>query len=134
VEPLTTVGKWLAQNGECAYGRVKNFRADGWGYGNMLCLPSIKNNTVYLWNWIWPRDGELIVGGFTNKLKSVKVIATGQSLQFKQEKYRIFLNDMPKEPQDKIAGIAVIALEFDGPPEYVQFAARPQLNKGRIYS
>jgi alpha-L-fucosidase len=131
VEPLTTVGKWLAENGECAYGKVEPFK-DG-GIGSGICALSRKKNTVYLWNWIWPADGELIVGGFTTALKSAKILASGKSLKFTQEKYRIILKDMPKEPQDKIAGVAVIALEFGGVPETVRFAARPPLNQGKIY-
>jgi alpha-L-fucosidase len=127
------VGKWLAKNGQCAYGKVERFK-EGWGVGSGICTMSKKKNTVYLWNWIWPKDGELIVGGFTTVLKSAKILATGEALQFTQEKYRIILKDMPKEPQDKIAGVAIIALEFAGEPETVHFAARPPLNQGRIYS
>jgi alpha-L-fucosidase len=133
VEPLTTVGKWLAQNGECAYGRVDRFK-DGWGYGSGVCSLSKKGKTIYLWNWIWPKDGELIIGGFIGKLKAARVLGTGEELKFTQEKYRILLRDMPKEPRDKIAGVAVIALEFEGEPETVRFAARPALNEGKIYS
>ncbi|MDR0670399.1 MAG: alpha-L-fucosidase [Treponema sp.] len=132
VEPLTTVGNWLAKNGECVYGRPDRFQA-GWGSGSGICAMSRKKNTVYLWNWIWPKSGELVVGGFTTTLKSAKILASGTNLKFTQEKYRIIFNDMPKEPQDKIAGVAVIALEFDGVPEMVHFAARPPLNQGKIY-
>jgi alpha-L-fucosidase len=132
VKPLTTVGKWLAKNGKCAYGRLERI-PEGAGCGSGVCALSKKKNTVYLWNWIWPKDGELIAGGVTTKLKTAKILATGESLKFTQEKYRIIFKDMPKEPQDKIAGVAVIALEFDKSPETVRYAARPPLNDGRIY-
>jgi alpha-L-fucosidase len=133
VEPLSTVGKWLAKNGECAYGKVDRI-SDTWGYGSGLCTISQKGNKAYLWNWIWPRDGELVVGGYTTPLKSAKILATGESLIFTQEKYRITLKDMPKTPRDEIAGVAVIVLEFESTPEHVRFAARPPLNQGKIYS
>jgi alpha-L-fucosidase len=133
VEPLTTVGKWLAKNGRAAYGKVDRFR-EGWGVGSGVCSMSKKKNTVYLWNWIWPRDGELIVGGFTTKLVSAKLLAGGAALEFTQEKYRVILKNLPKDPQDKIAGVAVIALEFAGEIETVHFAARPPLNQGKIFS
>jgi alpha-L-fucosidase len=132
VEPLSAVGKWLAENGRCVYGKVDPLQ-DGWGFGSGVCALSRKGNTVYLWNWIWPRDGELIVGGFKTPLKSAKILASGKSLAFSQEKYRLILKDLPPEPQDRIAGVAVIALEFDGVPETLRFAARPPLNQGRIY-
>ncbi|MDR3333280.1 MAG: alpha-L-fucosidase [Treponema sp.] len=133
VEPLTTVGKWLAKNGECAYGKVDRISGN-WGYGSGICSISQKKNRAYLWNWIWPRDGELVVGGYTTKLKSAKILATGENIAFTQEKYRITLKDMPKEPQDKIAGVAVIVLEFESTPETIRFPARPPLTQGRIYT
>jgi len=131
VEPLTTVGAWLAKHGECAYGKVD--RLDGWGWGSGVGSLSRKGNTVYVWNWIWPRGGETILGGFTTPLKSVRLLDTGTNVAFTQEKYRIVLRNLPTEPPDRIAGVAVLALEFDGPPETVRFAARPPLNQGRIY-
>ncbi|MDR2618159.1 MAG: alpha-L-fucosidase, partial [Treponema sp.] len=65
--------------------------------------------------------GDFAVGGFTTKLKSARVLGSGVNLKFTQEKYRIVFNDVPKEPQDKIAGVAVIALEFEGKPEAARF-------------
>jgi alpha-L-fucosidase len=132
VEPLTTVGKWLAQYGECAYGKVERI-TDIWGYGSGLCSVSIKDNTAYLWNWIWPKSGDFAVGGFTTTLKSARVLGTGVNLKFTQEKYRILFSDVPKEPQDRIAGVAVIALEFEEKPVSLHFPARPPLNLGKIY-
>jgi alpha-L-fucosidase len=133
VEPLTAVGKWLTQYGECAYGKVDRVSTN-WGYGSGICSISVKGNTVYLWNWIWPKSGDFVAGGFTTKLKSAKVLGSGVNLKFTQEKYRIIFSDVPREPQDKIAGVAVIALEFEGKPEMVSFPARPPLNDGKIYS
>ncbi|AEF80605.1 alpha-L-fucosidase [Leadbettera azotonutricia] len=133
IGPLATVGKWLAKYGECAYGKM-NKVTETWGYGSGICSVSIKGNTAYLWNWIWSKSGDFVVGGFTTKLKSAKILGTGASLKFTQEKYRIIFSGVPKEPQDKIAGVAVIALEFEGKPKYVRFAARPPLNQGKIFS
>jgi hypothetical protein len=133
VEPLSAVGQWLAKNGEAAYGKVELFK-EGWGFGSGLCALSKKANTVYAWNWIYPPSGELIIGGFTTKLASARMLGTGQKLSFVQEKYRIILRDLPKEGRDTIAGVTVIALEFEGRPETVRFAARPPLNRGRVYS
>jgi alpha-L-fucosidase len=131
VEPLTTVGKWLEQYGECVYGKVSRIRG-GWGYGSGVCSLSQKGNTVYLWNWIWPKNNELIIGGFCGKLKSVRLAGSGRPLDYTQEKYRIFLKNLPQEGRDKITGVAMIALEFEEAPETVSFAARPPLNGGRI--
>jgi alpha-L-fucosidase len=133
VEPLTAVGKWLARHGECVYGRVDS-AVDRWGCGSGTCDISIKDRTVYLWNWIWPKDGEFVIGGFTTKLNSARILGSGENLKFTQEKYRIIFHDVLREPQDTIAGVAVIALEFEEKPASLRFPARPPLNQGRIYS
>ncbi|MDR2101089.1 MAG: alpha-L-fucosidase [Treponema sp.] len=132
VEPLSIVGKWLEKHGDCAYGKID--RNKGWGVGSGLCSLTRKGNMVYFWNWIWPAEGELILGGFVGKLKSARILGTGQNLSFVQEKYRIILRDLPRDGRDPIAGVTVFALEFDGEPEMVDFAATPPLNHGRIYT
>jgi alpha-L-fucosidase len=133
VEPLTTVGKWLEQYGECVYGNITRVQK-GWGSGSGVCSLSQKKNTFYLWNWIWPGNGELILGGLCGKLASARLVGTDRKLEFVQEKYRIILKNLPPEGRDKIAGVAVIALEFAETPEMVCFAARPPLNGGRVRS
>jgi len=132
VEPLTAVGEWLAKNGEAVYGRADRFDASGLGSG--ICWLSKRGKTVYVWNWIWPPNRELIIGGFTTPLDSVKIIADGRSLPFTQEKYRIIMRDLPKDGRDPIAGVTVLALEFKDEIKTVRYAARPPLNGGRVYS
>ncbi|MCL2831646.1 MAG: alpha-L-fucosidase [Treponema sp.] len=136
VEPLTTVGKWLAKNGEAAYGKVSRFK-EGGGIGSRLCSMSKKGKIVYLWNWIWPPNRELILGGFKTPLVSAKLLADGRSLPFTQEKYRIILKNLPADGREPVAGVTVIALEFNVKPgeeiETQRFAARPPLNGGRVF-
>ncbi|MCL2478652.1 MAG: alpha-L-fucosidase, partial [Treponema sp.] len=132
VEPLTTVGRWLAKNGEAAYGKLSRFK-EGGGIGSRLCSMSKKGKTVYLWNWIYPPNRELIIGGFNTPLLSAKLLADGRSLAFTQEKYRIILKDLPADGRDPIAGVTVIALEFKDEIETQRFASQPPLNGGRIY-
>jgi len=129
-EPLRTVGKWLKENGECAYGKVQRhtFR-----FCNGVTSVSRKDKTVYLWNWIWPDDGEIILGGFKTRLKSAKLLRDGSAITFKQEGYRITLQNLPKTSPDEIAGVAVLALEFEDVPVFVPFPSRPALNNGRTF-
>jgi alpha-L-fucosidase len=131
IEPLSAVGKWLEKNGDCAYGRVS--RPKSWGIGSGLCALTLKGNKAYLWNSIWPTDGELILGGFVSKVKSARILATGRELNFVQEKHRIFLRGLPPDCRDTLVGVTVIVLEFDGEPETIGFASRPQLNNGRVF-
>jgi len=131
IEPLTTVGKWLEKNGEAAYGKMK--RAHGWGGGSGVCWKSQKGNDLYLWNVVWPLEGDMYIGGYSGNLKSASILATGEQLKFAQEKYRIHLTDLPKAPPDKITGVTVIKLSFDGPVEFTRFPATPPLTSGRVY-
>jgi alpha-L-fucosidase len=130
VEPLTKTGNWLKKNGECVYGKLFNFRNTG-GVGGQLCSLSRKGNTVYVWTWIWPTDGELIIGGLTGKLKAARLLDGGKALGFTQEKYRIIFKDLPRDARDSVAGVTVIALEFEGEPGMVSFASQPPLTSGR---
>ncbi|MDR1001528.1 MAG: alpha-L-fucosidase [Clostridiales bacterium] len=131
IEPLTTVGRWLQANGESVYGKMDRDRLDC-SLCNGLCDTTVKGNTVYIWNWIWPKDGALVLGGFTSRLLRAHILGSEDDLQFTQEKYRILLRGL-SERSPGIAGVTVMALEFENKPEFVAFAAIPQLNDGKIY-
>jgi len=130
VEPLTAVGQWLAANGDCTYGALNRHTFQ---FCNGVNSVSLKGNTLYLWNWIWPSDCEVVLGGFKTKLISARVLATGQALCFEQDGYRIFLKDLPAQSPDKTAGVAVLALEFEEAPVFTAFPLRSALNNGRVF-
>ena len=130
VAPLRTVGRWLEVHGECAYGRVERSKYDG---ANGVCTISVKGNDVYLWNWIWPEEGEIVLGGFTSALKSATLLEDGSEIAFSQAGYRIVLTGLPCESPDKIAGVAVIRLRFDEAPGHIRFATTPALTSGQVY-
>jgi alpha-L-fucosidase len=124
---LSQIGQWLRVNGECVYGRPdKSF-----GRSSGVSENTVKGNSVYVWNWIWPAEGTMHLGGFASKLKSARILGCGE-IEFEQEQYRITLKNMPGQSPGA-AGVAVIALEFEKAPEFVRFPLRPPLNKGRIY-
>jgi alpha-L-fucosidase len=131
-EPLGAVGSWLEKNGDCAYGKLDSL-AGRRGIGGQLFSLSRKGNTIYTWNWIWPAGGDLVVGGITGKLKAVRLLGSGRTLSFTQEKYRIVIRDLPRDGRDPIAGVTVAALEFEGEPGFVSYAARPPLCQGRAW-
>ena len=128
IAPLESVGKWLASHGEAVYGAVAKL---GRWMPNGTGRISVKDNTVYHWAWIWPTGGELGFGGLKPKLKSVKLVDSGKSVEFTQSLRRIRLTGLPLACPDDAAGIGVIAMEFDGPPEFVPNAGYPQLHRGR---
>ncbi|MCF7855452.1 MAG: alpha-L-fucosidase [Candidatus Pacebacteria bacterium] len=122
VKPLETVGKWLEQNSEAVYGTV-----DRAPLGTCACGDcSQKGKTVYFWCRCWPGK-EFGLGGFKTPLKSARFLVSGESISFKQEGYRILLRDLPETSPDSLAGVTVIALEFDEPPEHQPRASTPAL-------
>ncbi len=130
VGPLTDVGRWLAANGECAYGTV-DAMADQWGVGNGISTLSRKGSTVYAWTWVWPAGGELVFSGMPTPLRSARVLATGEALPFVQDGTRIVIPDVRADQRDPIAGVTVVALEFTEEPRFVGFPTTPALHGRR---
>jgi hypothetical protein len=118
------------QNGVAVYGNLYNFKGIR-GVGGRLLSLSRKANIVYVWNWIWPESGDLIVAGLTGKLQSARILWNGRNLSFTQEKYRINFGVPKSEDRDPL-GVTVIALEFENEPGMVTYATQPPLVLGRI--
>jgi alpha-L-fucosidase len=132
VEPLTTVGRWLAENGAAVYGRKA--KCSPWPDpsfgGNGLAGVSSDGPTVYLWTWIWPVGGEMAVGGYLEAPRAVRLLCDGKPVKFEHQRNRIVLKDLPKACPDPHAGVTVIAMEFDKAPRYAFGSAYPQLHGG----
>lgn len=132
VEPLTTVGRWLAENGEAVYGKKLKFGT--WPAASGVGGLSHDGARVYLWNWIWPTRGEMMLGGFFSPVRSVCLLKDGSPVQFEQRGHRILLKNLPATPPDKTVGITVLRLEFDGAPEFHSASYYPQLHGGVDYA
>lgn len=130
VEPLTTVGKWLEENGEAVYG--KKVRSP-YFYANRISTTSFDGSTVYFWNWIWPDHGEMVLAGFMSSVKSIRFVKDGTPIEFRQEGHRIILKNLPIDRPDQNAGVTVIALEFGAAPDFQYASYYPQLNRGSSY-
>ncbi len=133
IEPLTTVGRWLKENGKAVYGKL--YRSKGWADGsfggNGICGTSFDGKSLYLWNWIWPANGEMGIGGYMNAPKAVRFLKDGAPIEFEHRGHRILLKNLPKSPPDTHAGITVIEMEFDEAPRYLFASYYPQLHGGR---
>ena len=131
VEPLTTVGRWLAENGQAVYGKKQKFHSGpASGVGGI----SLDGSCVYLWNWIWPTTGEMALGGFASPVRSVRLLKDGSPIAFEQRGQRIILKNLPATPPDSNAGITVLQLEFDCVPEFHRASYYPQLHGGVDYA
>ena len=118
VAPLKTVGKWLAKNGDAVYGPRDRAQWCGSGCGSF----SAKGKKVYFWCRNWAST-EIGLGGFTTKLKSARILATGKPIAFDQTGPRILLKDLPTQCPDKFAGVTVIELEFASKPKHLWCAS-----------
>lgn len=133
-ERLEAVGKWLAVNGAAAYG--KKFRTGPVYSANTLTAVSGDEGgkTLYLWNWVWPKNGELRFGGYMDAPTRVSYLATGEEIDFTHDGHRIILHGLPAEAPDKILGVTVLKMEFDAPPRHVFRSYYPQITGGTDFS
>ena len=115
-ERLTATGKWLAAHGEAVYGTCDRTQ------GLFEWMPTgqwtLKGKTAYYWCSRWP-GSELAIGGIRAKLVKASLLAGGKPVSFVQEKDRMLLKGLPKACPDKVAGVAVLKLEFASKPKQV---------------
>ncbi len=126
-EPLRKVGAWLRENGEAVYGlHYRKYAGDIQANQVGNCTASPDKKTVYVWNYIWPHTGTMILGGYKNAPRRVTVLATGEEISCRRDGYRLILEKLPEKSPDKTLGIAVLKMEFDEPAEYLYGSYYPQ--------
>ena len=116
VERLTSVGEWVAQNGEALYGSAERVGS------RMEWMPTgrwtLKDNVAYYWCTRWP-GSELVIGGLQAKVEAASLLATGEPIDFEQTESRLVLKGLLPSNPDEIAGVSVIKLVCDAPPHQV---------------
>lgn len=132
VGPLRKVGAWLRENGRAVYGKKDKTQVLS-NFVNGLSYVSQEGDTIYLWNWIWPKDRMLIVGGDFGGavLRDATMLRDNSKVEFEQRGARIFLRGLPEKSPDETLGIAVFALRFDRPvKKIIRCSNYPQANAG----
>ena len=89
-----------------------------------------KKNRVFVWNWIWPDDGEFTLGGYQTKLLEARLLPTGESLPFEQNKARLTIKGLPARSPDPVCNVGVVELVFEEEPKHVFASLYPQLHGG----
>jgi alpha-L-fucosidase len=108
VRILTTVGKWMDRNAPSIYTQDR-CRVNRSNYAFF----TRKGNTLYMHVKFWP--GEVVtIGGLATKVLSAKLLATGQPVQFTQEKFRTRFTGLPQRAPD--APLTTLAIECDSEP------------------
>ena len=108
VRVLTDVGKWMSRNGESIHtpDRCQPHRSN---YANF----SRKGNTLYMHVYFWP--GETVaLGGLKTGVKSARLLASGQSVKFEQDRFRVRFTGLPAEPPDH--PVTTLAIECESEP------------------
>jgi alpha-L-fucosidase len=113
-ERLALVGDWIQGNEEALYGQMD--RTDGRMEWMLTGNWTLKGNNAYYWCSRWP-GSELAIGGLRTKVNKASFLADGTPITFEQTEDRLVLRNLPLHDPDPIAGVTVIKLECDGPPE-----------------
>lgn len=127
IEPLLSVGKWLEQNAAAVYGEKRRSVGltlpmpddlSSFG-GNQVSKATADEKHVYIWNFIWPDNGKIVLAGYLDAPKEIRLLATGEKLDFEWERGRIIIRNLPKEIPDPFLGVTVIDMEFEQTPRYL---------------
>jgi len=94
VRILNVIGKWMDKYGETIYG-------------------TDKGNTLYIHLLFWPGE-EMSFGGLQTKVKSVRLLPTGESVEFKQNEFSVHFTGLPAKAPDEL--VAVLKLEHESVP------------------
>ena len=131
VAVLETVGKWLDTNGTAIYGADRgNF---SW---NTNANYTRRGNTLYIHQHFWPGhtpaaewlsfyqpEPVIAIGGLKPKVKSARLLKTGENIRFTQDEFALRLTGLPMQAPDHPA--TVIEVECDGEPVIDHEAMRP---------
>ena len=128
VERLKEIGKWMKVNGEAIYATTASpFKKLAWG----RCTKKIQGDQtiLYLHVFDWPQDGSLLVPGLKNKALSAKLLATGETLAFKNTDEGVTIT-VPKTAPDEISSTVVLTIA--GAPDVEQTVMIKQDKNGAV--
>jgi len=112
---------WMAVNSESIYGTTASpFPKLAWG--RCTQKKSADGTTLYLQVFEWPKNGELLVPGLENEVKSATLLANGEKLEFEKSPEGVVL-EVPVKALDPNA--TVIKLEIVGEPKVAATFIKP---------
>jgi len=108
VRVLTEVGKWMTRNGESirTTDRCQVHASEFAGFTR-------RGNTLYMHVHFWPGD-TIALGGLMTKVISARLLASGQSVKFEQERFRVRFTGLPADAPDH--PVTTIAIECESEP------------------
>jgi alpha-L-fucosidase len=100
-------------NGEAIYGTTGTPFANSLPWGRCTKKLTAKGGTLYLHVFDWPADGKLVVPSLDGKVRSARLLATGEKLAINPDDNGQLVISVPKNAPDKIS--STIKLEVQGP-------------------
>jgi alpha-L-fucosidase len=138
VTVLEAVGKWLETNGKAIYGTESG--SFGW---NVNANYTRRGNTLYIHQQFWPghtpaadwltffqAEPVIAIGGLKPKVKSARLLKTGESVTFTQDEFTLRLTGLPLQAPDQPA--TIIEVECDGEPVIDHEAKRPLWPRSKV--
>jgi len=120
---LTTVGQWMDKNSESLYG-ADRCQPNRCRFGSF----SRKGNTLYLHIHFWPGSSAAVAGLMT-KVKSARLLATGQNVEFDQDPYRVTFKGLPAQAPDN--PVSTLAIECESEPKQDNIFVRKR-ERGKV--
>ncbi len=108
VRVLTEVGQWMTRNGDSIHttDRCQVHASEFAGFTR-------RGNTLYMHVHFWPGD-TIALGGLMTKVTSARLLASGQGVNFEQERFRVRFTGLPADAPDH--PVTTIAIECESEP------------------
>jgi len=121
---LTEVGQWLSRNGAAIYESdvAQPTRSN---YASF----TRKGNTLFMHVHYWP-GSTVTMAALLTKVKSARLLASGQSVQFRQDPYRVQFINLPQQAPD--TPITTIAIECESEPTQDQYFVRREKPRAEV--
>lgn len=118
IERLKQVGDWMKVNNEAIYATTASPFSHQLPWGRCTTKISGNKTTLYLHVFDWPGNGELLVPGLKNKIKSATLLAGSKKLAANNTEDGVIISVPPSAP-DEIS--STIVLQFSGAPDIAPF-------------
>jgi alpha-L-fucosidase len=109
VRILREVGKWMNGSGETVR-QSELCKVRRHNYASF----TRKGNTLYMHVHFWPEGGQVAFSGLQQQVKSARLHASGQTVKFTQDKFRVRLTGLPDKAPD--SPLTTLAIECDAEP------------------
>jgi alpha-L-fucosidase len=110
IQRLKEVGDWMKVNGDAVYATTASSFSRQLPWGRCTTKISGKTTTLYLHVFDWPADGELLVPGLKNKIKSARLLVGSKKLATQKGEDGVTIS-LPASAPTAISSTVVLTVE-----------------------